>query len=332
MTSLSDKLFDTSMTITYGEVAENHIGNQKIGSGKVDRGFSLENLQVLARFFHTIDKSSKKSEHRCETRIVHLNDFIDTKIEKKVENAYVLIIRNGVNVLLKKIKKSADDMFEEHNILEKDSKYFDIRRQKVLNKHARHNLCFNFHKQNADYENKKGTIIPFTKVPCTHQIQIMLVKALNSIEYDGNVIKAEGNYYYDLKKCGISFHGDTERRIVIGIRLGASIPLHYQWFYKSKPIGERCKLELGHGDIYIMSDKAVGYDWKKRIIPTLRHAAGAEKYLTIKKKETPSAKISDKVENPETGKMITVGKGIYNSLLMKGYKLVDNKLEEREEK
>ena len=40
----------------------------------------------------------------------------------------------------------------------------------------------------------------------------------------------EGNYYYDIKKCGIGFHGDAERRKVVGIRLGDSIPLHFQWF------------------------------------------------------------------------------------------------------
>jgi hypothetical protein len=31
-----------------------------------------------------------------------------------------------------------------------------------------------------------------------------------------------------------------------------------------------------------MSEKAVGFDWKKKKIPTLRHAAGCIKYLTIK--------------------------------------------------
>jgi hypothetical protein len=30
-----------------------------------------------------------------------------------------------------------------------------------------------------------------------------------------------------------------------------------------------------------MSEKAVGTDWKRRVIPTLRHAAGCHKYLTI---------------------------------------------------
>jgi hypothetical protein len=43
--------------------------------------------------------------------------------------------------------------------------------------------------------------------------------------------------YYDVSKCGIGFHGDAERIKVIAIRLGESMPLHYQWFQNSKPVG-----------------------------------------------------------------------------------------------
>jgi hypothetical protein len=39
-----------------------------------------------------------------------------------------------------------------------------------------------------------------------------------------------------------------------------------------------------------MSDKAVGFDWKKKNIMTLRHAAGCEKFLEIKKKIKKSKK------------------------------------------
>jgi len=97
---------------------------------------------------------------------------------------------------------------------------------------------------------------------------------------------AEGNRYFDVTKCGISFHGDGERKVVIALRLGASMPLHYQWFRNGKPIGSRVELTISHGDIYIMSDKAVGHDWRKTKdgLPTLRHAAGCAKYTTIKKK------------------------------------------------
>jgi hypothetical protein len=57
--------------------------------------------------------------------------------------------------------------------------------------------------------------------------------------------------------------------------------LHYQWFYRSKPIGKRIKFDLNDGDIYFMCKKAVGTDWKRKVFPTLRHAAGSKKYLSI---------------------------------------------------
>jgi hypothetical protein len=38
---------------------------------------------------------------------------------------------------------------------------------------------------------------------------------------------------------------------------------------------------LNHGDLYVMSEKAVGQDWKRKVIPTLRHAAGAKKYTGL---------------------------------------------------
>jgi len=42
------------------------------------------------------------------------------------------------------------------------------------------------------------------------------------------------------------------------------------------------ELKLEHGDIYFMSEKATGFDWKNRKIVTLRHAAGASKYISLK--------------------------------------------------
>ena len=118
-------------------------------------------------------------------------------------------------------------------------------------------------------------------------------------------LACEGNYYYDVSKCGIGFHGDGERKRVVGLRLGASIPLHYQWFQKSVPIGQRYIVELEHGDLYIMSEKAVGTDWLFRSKLTLRHAAGSKTYTTIKKEaitEDPVVEEKEEVKatpNPE---------------------------------
>jgi hypothetical protein len=68
----------------------------------------------------------------------------------------------------------------------------------------------------------------------------------------------------------------------VAIRLGASMPLYYQWYHKTKRVGEKFKIDLDCGDIYIMEEKAVGTDWKFRNSYTLRHAAGCNQYIKNK--------------------------------------------------
>ena len=275
-------LYNQAITITYGEVAENHVGNQQIGTGMAQSGFTIKELEEI----------QASVDPKYSTEMIKLNEFFPMNVD--VDQAAVLIIRNGANYLLEKIGKTADDMYTEQANLSTDKQYWDTRRKKVLNKQARHNLCFSVNGQDADYQNGKGTIIPFTQVKCVNQIRDELEKLCGK---KGTALSAEGNYYYDITKCGIGFHGDGERKIVIAVRLGLSIPLHYQWYYQSKPIGERVRLTLNHGDLYIMSEKATGYDWKRRVIPTLRHAAGAAKYLKDTQQVTPNITLSPNISD-----------------------------------
>ena len=266
----------STITITFGDQAENHAGMQKIGE-LADKGFTINELENAKIKFE--EKGAK-----CE--FIKLNEYLPDKYKKNkdIEQAAILVIRNGVNIILgdNKSKKSKSDlMFAEQYKLNPDTKYFDTRRQKVLNKRARYNLCFSDQGQVADLKNKKGTIIAYKDVPLTSKIRD---EFKNYIGYKAENLAAEGNYYYDIKKCGIGFHGDSERKKVIALRLGATIPLHYHWYTKSNPIGKRVELDINHGDIYIMSEKATGFDWKKRSKITLRHAAGSEKFLRIVKK------------------------------------------------
>jgi hypothetical protein len=150
---------------------------------------------------------------------------------------------------------------------------------RVVNKHARWNLCFDDESRGADYEKAKGTIVGYEEVPIMKDYLDMFEKMFGP---KAAGLKIESNYYYDPTKTGIGFHGDSERRIVIAGRLGhAHMPMHFQWFYKGTPIGERVIIPLEPGDMYIMSEKAVGTDWKMKNIPTLRHATGAKKYTEI---------------------------------------------------
>lgn len=136
-----------------------------------------------------------------------------------------MVVKNFVDYLLKDDGLTKDDLFREQANLDFDKKAF--MKGRVVNKKARWNLCFDDESRAPDYEQKKGRIIGFDEVPITKRIMQRFVEFFGPKA--GN-LKGEGNYYYDVKECGIGFHGDGERRKVVAVRLGASLPMHYQWF------------------------------------------------------------------------------------------------------
>lgn len=262
------KDYSSTITLTFGDQGENHVGMQKIGK-LAKKGISVERLKEIKKIFE--DMGSK-----CE--YVDLNK----ECEVKGPEAGLLVIRNGLNKILKNINANSGVLFREQSELVWDSKAFMYGR--VVDKHARYNLCYADEAQEPDYENKMGRIVAFEDIPATGYIKTVLEKLL------GHSLICEGNRYFDLKSCGIGYHGDSERRIVVGCRIGGNMPLHYQWFLNSKPVGKNFRIVFHHGDMYIMSDKAVGFDWKSKSILTLRHAAGCDEFVNIdklmKKKDT----------------------------------------------
>lgn len=255
-----------SITITYGDQAEAHVGMKKNGR-LAKEGLSVEELFIAKDMFE---------KEGGNVKMYNLLDLLnEEEIAGNIEEAYIMVVENGVDTILKDIGKEKNDMYEEQCSLKPDKKYWDIRRKKTLNKHARWNLCFDEEGNEADFEGEHvGTIVSFKDVPITNKIRMDLVKYFGDKVTD---IKAEGNYYYD-KKCGIGYHGDSERRITIGVRLGKDMSMCYQWYYMNKRVGKKLELILKSGTLYAMSSKAVGFDWKRRSIYTLRHAAGSEKY------------------------------------------------------
>ena len=260
------------ITLTFGDMAENHKGMEQIGTmRKKGEGFHLNDLEHIK---HTLEAK----DIECQLiSLAHEAKIDGNDINGNDIDAHVLVIRDGVNAILKDYDESQLTMFEEQKTLEYDKKAFMYGR--VVNKHARWNLCFDDISREADYKTGKGTIVGYAEVP------IMKAFMDEFPEYFGeksNGLKVESNYYYDSSKTGIGFHGDSERRIVIAARLGyAHLPIHYQWFHKGNAIGEQVVIPLAPGDMYIMCEKAVGTDWKCKNTMTLRHATGASKYTTL---------------------------------------------------
>ncbi len=241
-----------TITLTFGDVAENHNGMQALGT-LASEGFDNVDLEAARNWF---------SCQGIETAIHLLN--LD-HVAPGTAPAQVLIARRGVAVWC-----DPDALLEELSALEWDHKA--LMRGRVVNKRARHNLIFGQCAQEPDYENGMGRVVPLADVPLLAGIHAALPLGETS-----KGLMVEGNRYYD-ETCGIGFHGDSERRKVIGVRLGATMPLDFQWHYQGERIGQRYSFSLAHGDLYVMSEKAVGYDWKRRKIPTLRHAAGADRF------------------------------------------------------
>ena len=264
-------LFKKFATLTLGDVGENHLHMQKIGKAAT-HGYSLEMMAFLKTRFETLGAV-------CIAE--NLNEaLVGTEHEGQADPAQVLIVQGGVNAILQD-PEGANKLEREVDKDETmDSKIWSAKHGGVVNKNARWNNCFGPKGQKANIAKKKGTIVAYNKVPLLKQIIDWFYDAETEFYDKEEAVRmiAEGNYYYD-ETCGIGAHGDAERWKAIGIRLGRPAPLGYRWRLRSKGVGKKVVFKFKHGDMYIMSEKAVGRFWKHRASLQLVHAAGAEKYM-----------------------------------------------------
>ena len=89
-------------------------------------------------------------------------------------------------------EKSIITLTKEMESFKWDDKYWDKRRKKVLNKHARENVCFDDYSSEPNYEEKKGRIVGWNDVPTLNKIR----KNIEIIAgKKGMNLKCEGNKY-----------------------------------------------------------------------------------------------------------------------------------------
>jgi hypothetical protein len=255
-------------TITFGDVAENHAKMQKIGTLH-DRGYSVEKLQNI---------QEKLMGYGLITEMVDLNVGFDETFSE----AKVLVIRRGAQFILG--EETTAGLMAENDKLTMDK--MALMRGKVVNKVARWNLCFADEDQEPNYADGKGTVVAWKHLPKISRIRQVISEWTEDILLNG-----EANYYYDISQCGIGFHGDGERRKVFAVRMGETMPIYFKWFQNSEPVGLPFEVILNDGDMYIMSEKTVGFDWLKKKIPTLRHSTGCSKFTGVKNVEEEENKV-----------------------------------------
>ena len=269
------------VTITFGDSGENHVGNQQIGvKVKTGQGFNYDDF---------VNAKEKAENMGFNVEIIDLKsliqDLIDSENEDKID---IKRLKPAHIILIKGLDKdNADKIYGEMNTFEWDKKYYDTRRKKVLNKRARSNVCFDKESQEPDYENGKGRIVSFNKLPHLTKAKELIGEIFGD---KGKNLIGEGNRYEDRTKNGIGYHGDAERLKVVALRVNekdengetGTMPICWNWFYRYQPIGKKLTLNIEHGTIYAMSEYATGFNWKRSSEYTLRHAAGGKKYTTLK--------------------------------------------------
>lgn len=256
--------------ITFGEVAILHTGGKEYGNGRRQNGFSCEELQNIQQLYPN------------QTEYISISESLPKNLQIGNE-AGVLIFRNQNSSTIDRefqlplSKKLADNLYGEQESIDYDEKYWDNRRQRTLNKRARLNVVFGREAIQHSEDYKQCTVIAYSDLPNLQKVKNNLANILGIKAHDLN---AEGNKYFH-DKSGIGFHGDAERKIVICLSLGKSSTLRYQWRLpgSSNHTLQPIDIKVDHGDVYIMSEKATGYDWKSRSKVRVVHAAGHSSYI-----------------------------------------------------
>jgi len=301
-------------SLTCAPGGENHAGMEIIGRMPV-KGEGLTAADIDGLWAHFKDDKSVL----MNLNELSMNDEIKEGLDI-ADEARVLVLREWVQQMLG--CEALEKIYIEISGDEWDAEYLDKNKYRTevidgvdrrirgrrMNKLARTNLCYvEGREQEPAVMEGKGRIVDLKKkivlYEAVEKLKEMITNGLISIgsktKVEINVV--EGNRYYNLKKTGIGFHGDTERVIVICISIGCdNYPMRWQWFKDRMPLGEPIDIALNCGDVYIMSEKAVGSDWKLSSKYTVRHAAGADKYRSLnrweKKRPNYEAKKKDRLE------------------------------------
>lgn len=244
-----EQVFDESYTLTFSDSSDAK------RTGKL--GFSIAELQKVQKEF-------EKKGFTCE--LIDLNIVLPpAHVIVDTPKARVLIIRQGVRDF--GTGSDADGILQKLKTLPWDDRVWF--KHKPVKNPMRHHLRFG----EVEYNSDEGHVVALKSIPDIVRIR----QTLNEMySYRGVEFDVEGDRFYNPETCGREPWGDQDRRFVVGVQLGAMMKMAFTWYYHESPFSQPVVIELQHGDIFMLSDKAVGHDVNRKAIATLRRTCGCQ--------------------------------------------------------
>lgn len=157
---------------------------------------------------------------------------------------------------------SADEVYRTGYTSIQSNKYFDLSRYCTAENPSPASILV----MNHFVSNR----LPFLKEMETRHEIINFDDTPNILKLKKHIFENDDDVVANIDYCAIDFHGDPQRRNMVGIRMGTLTVMDFQWSIGGKNCGN-ITIMLDPGDMFIMSEYATGVNCNQMDVPVLLH-------------------------------------------------------------
>lgn len=190
---------------------------------------------------------------RKGSRIIDLNKKLLQFDDRRTEIATVLVLPNYAN----------NNLYQTLLAIDWDKKI--LLRNKVVNRVGKYAISIDDTGKEPNYEENKYRVIAYDDVEEVRDLKDNLSKIFKQ-----DRLSCKGEYNYNHEKLKLKYQGAKVNNMMC-IHLGDPIQMSFKWYFANKPASDSMEFTLNHGDLYIMSEKATGHDYKLKKNPILKH-------------------------------------------------------------
>ena len=261
-------VFMPSFRLTFSDVVSHGQGMEQFGI-PVSSGFNNNELCSM---------SSILPHEKIELH--NIKSILPTTLYD-IPDIMVLIMRGFFNDEANNILKvlsSSENSDNDGNIvgLQWDTqrvKNGKIVENRLSNKLVFYDLMGNY-KYPSDFSQNRGTIYNYKKIPALNNLHKVLFSTM------GAGMGIEADSFPNIQECYIPMAQEKIKRKNIGMILGSDFPLHFRWYHNQQSCSDLYTINLKHGDLYILSDDAAGYQKELKTKLYLKHGLGYNQKLT----------------------------------------------------